>query len=171
MTGDLTKQTSNRLIRAGLIFFLFLLIIIPSSGFANWGGGDDSEPKQTNFEKGITEIEAKNYKKAVKYLKKAAKKDKNNADIYNLLGYSYRKMGKYDDSLKYYTKALELEPTHLDANEYIGELYLETDRPAKADEHLQILADTCNSSCEQYEQLKNAIELYSSNNPVPQKEM
>ncbi len=74
MTGDLTKQTSNRLIRAGLIFFLFLLIIIPSSGFANWGGGDDSEPKQTNFEKGITEIEAKNYKKAVKYQKKQLKK-------------------------------------------------------------------------------------------------
>jgi len=149
----------------GLILLIFLLFSLPSISSAFWGGGDNSSPKKTNFEKGIEQVEAKNYKKAVKYLKKAAKKDKENADIYNLLGYSYRKMGKYEESLEYYTKALSIEPKHLDANEYIGELYLETDKPDKSKEHLRILAEACSSSCEQYETLKKAIELYENENP------
>ncbi len=155
-------------IYAGLILTLFLIISFTTTSQANWGGGDDGKPKQSNYEKGVTEVGAKNYKKGVKYLKKASKKDKDNADIYNLLGYSYRKMGKYGDSLKYYTKAIEIEPKHMDANEYIGELYLETNKPGKAEEHLQVLAEACNSSCEQYEELKKAIDLYSSKNPAPQ---
>ena len=149
-----------------LILLIFLSFSLASITSAFWGGGgDDKSQKKTNFEKGIEQVEAKNYKKAVKYLKKAAKKDKENADIYNLLGYSYRKMGKYDDSLEYYTKALSIEPKHLDANEYIGELYLETGKTEKANEHLEILSEVCSSSCEQYETLKKAIEQYENESP------
>ena len=149
-----------------LILLIFLLFSLPSITSAFWGGGgDDKSPKKTNFETGIDEVEAKNYKKAVKYFKKAAKKDSDNADIYNLLGYSYRKMGKYDESLEYYTKALSIDPKHLEANEYIGELYLETNKPDKSKEHLQVLSEACSSSCEQYETLKKAIELYENDNP------
>ena len=80
----------------------------------------------------------------------------------NYLGFSHRKLGNYEEAERYYLRALEIEPEHRGANEYIGELYLETDRPELAEERLQVLDDACFFGCEEYDELKEAIEAYKA---------
>lgn len=86
--------------------------------------------------------------------------DPDNADIMSLLGFSYRKTQNYDDAMTFYEWALHAKPDHLGANEYLGELYLETDRLDKAERQLEILSNICPSDCKEYDTLKNAINTY-----------
>ncbi|WP_152971155.1 tetratricopeptide repeat protein, partial [Rhizobium ecuadorense] len=75
--------------------------------------------------------------------------DNRQADVYNLMGYTLRKTGDYRTSLTYYTKALELQPDHRAAREYLGELYVETGEMAKAEEQVSSLKQLCPSGCEE----------------------
>ncbi|HVT50580.1 MAG TPA: tetratricopeptide repeat protein [Dongiaceae bacterium] len=86
----------------------------------------------------------------------------NNPDILNLMGYTYRKTGKTDAALDYYNRALNLEPKHLGANEYLGELYLELKQPDKAKERLAVLKAAC-GDCEEYQDLKTKIDQTAAN--------
>ena len=95
------------------------------------------------------------YLKALDKLEKAYAKDKKNADILNYLGYALRKTGDFDKAEKFYLKGLELDSGHLGINEYLGELYVQTNRIELAKERLQIL-NGC--KCEEYEELKELIE-------------
>ena len=95
------------------------------------------------------------YLKAYKKLEKAYAKDKKNADILNYLGYTLRKTGDLEQAEIYYLKGLELDPKHLGINEYLGELYVQTNRIELAKERLGVLKG-CN--CEEYEELKELIE-------------
>jgi len=79
------------------------------------------------------------------------------ADVLNLLGYSYRKQGKFDQALTYYQSALKVQPGHRGANEYLGELYLEAGQLKKAEERLAVLDKECILSCEEFGDLKKAI--------------
>ena len=83
--------------------------------------------------------------------------DTQNADVYNLLGFTLRKTGDYKTSLTYYTKALDLQPDHKAAREYLGELYVETGHMDKAKEQLATLAKLCPAGCEEREDLEKAI--------------
>ena len=76
------------------------------------------------------------------------------------MGFSHRKLDKVEEAFKYYNRALELNPRHQGANEYIGELYLQTKNLNKAEEHLEVLDDVCFFGCDEYDDLKNAIEKY-----------
>ena len=95
------------------------------------------------------------YLKAYKKLEKAYAKDKKNPDILNYLGYTLRKAGDFDKAETYYLKGLELDSGHLGINEYLGELYVQTNRINLAKERLSVLKG-CN--CEEYEELKELIE-------------
>ena len=95
------------------------------------------------------------YLKAYKKLEKAYAKDKKNPDILNYLGYTLRKKGDFDKAEIYYLRGLELDPGHLGKNEYLGELYVQTNRMDLAKERLSLLKG-CN--CEEYEELKELIE-------------
>lgn len=97
------------------------------------------------------------YEKAIALLKTEAAKDPNNADVQNLLGYSNRKLKRYDLALSYYQKALALQPEHRGANNYLGHLYLETGKLEKAQERLAVLDQACTFGCEEYSELKQAI--------------
>ncbi|ANK93274.1 MULTISPECIES: tetratricopeptide repeat protein [Rhizobium] len=101
-------------------------------------------------------IDAKDYAGALAELRGLAE-DNQQADVYNLMGYTLRKTGDYRTSLTYYTKALELQPDHKAAREYLGELYVETGEMAKAEEQLSSLKQLCPSGCEELEDLQNAI--------------
>jgi cytochrome c-type biogenesis protein CcmH/NrfG len=101
-------------------------------------------------------IKAKDYIAALAELRDLAE-DTQQADVYNLLGFTLRKTGDFKTSLTYYTKALELQPDHKAAREYLGELYVETGNLAKAKEQLSILAKLCPSGCEEREDLQKAI--------------
>ncbi|MBI3701712.1 MAG: tetratricopeptide repeat protein [Afipia sp.] len=108
-------------------------------------------------------IKAKNYVGAIEDLKKIADTNQH-ADVYNLLGYSLRKNGDFKTALTYYTKALEFDPNHRAAREYLGELYVETGNLDKAKEQLTALAKLCPSGCEEREDLQKAIGGRTSSN-------
>tara|TARA_Y100000590_G_scaffold256925_1_gene288554 strand:+ start:1030 stop:1500 length:471 start_codon:yes stop_codon:yes gene_type:complete len=95
------------------------------------------------------------YLKALIKLEKAYAKDKKNADILNYLGYALRKTGDFEKAEKFYLKGLDLDSSHLGINEYLGELYVQTDRIELAKERLEVLYG-CN--CEEYNELKELIE-------------
>ena len=95
------------------------------------------------------------YLKSYKKLEKAYAKDKKNADILNYLGYTLRKTGDLEQAEIYYLKGLELDSKHLGINEYLGELYVQTNRIELAKERLEVLKG-CN--CEEYDELKELIE-------------
>ena len=95
------------------------------------------------------------YSKAYDKLIKAYDKDKKNPDILNYLGYTLRKTGDFEKAEAYYLKGLELDAGHLGINEYLGELYVQTNRIDLAKKRLAVLK---NCNCEEYEELKELIE-------------
>jgi len=107
-------------------------------------------------------IEAKNYGGAIPLLQQVVAKNPKNADAYNLLGYATRKSGNPQGSLQYYTTALQIDPKHLGANEYIGEAYLMLDQPQQAAQHLARLDQLCVFGCAEHRELKAAIANYKA---------
>ena len=85
-----------------------------------------------------------------------------NADAWNFIGFSHRNLKNLDRALPAYNKALAINPKHRGANEYLGELYLQIGDLAKAEERLEKLDDICFFGCEEYRDLKAAIEAYKS---------
>src|SRR5919197_74408 len=113
-----------------------------------------------DFAAGKKAIEAKNWTAAIKSLSSAALRDTRNADIQNYLGYAYRNAGQLESAFTHYRRALELNPRHRGAHEYIGEAYLMVNDLAKAEEHLAALEKICLIPCDEYEDLKKEIADY-----------
>ncbi|MBB3541348.1 MULTISPECIES: tetratricopeptide repeat protein [unclassified Rhizobium] len=107
-------------------------------------------------------IEARNYAGALAELRDLADNNQQ-ADVYNLMGFTLRKTGDYRTSLTYYTKALELQPDHKAAREYLGELYVETGDLPKAEEQVALLKQLCPGGCEELEDLQKAISMKNAN--------
>ena len=151
-----------------LLTILFIVLFSTSSIAA--GSSDDSSSKKvkTNYEKAVESIKfakkyekkgkvekaKKRYEKAQKFLLKSNKEKPNQADTLNYLGFTTRKLGDYENGEKYYLMGLEIEPNHTGINEYLGELYVTTNRMDLARERLKIL-ENCN--CEEYAELKDII--------------
>ena len=121
---------------------------------------DPSPPVSAEHAAGKSAIEAKDWNGAIKSLTAAAARDGRNADIQNLLGYAYRNAGQLDAAFKHYQLALQLNPRHLGAHEYIGEAYLMANNPTKAAEHLALLKRYCPAVCEEYDDLKKQLDQY-----------
>ncbi len=128
--------------------------------FANMGVEEAASVTEPNFIEGQKALEAKDYNKALAALKKALDVDKNNPDVHNYLGYSYRNLGDYDSAFKHYNQALVLSPGHKAAHEYIGEAYLMKNDLAKAEEHLNRLRALCMTGCSEMSLLKEKIDDY-----------
>ena len=112
--------------------------------------------KAKKFEKKNKQNKAKNaYKKAIKNLLESNNQDPSNADTLNLLGFSHRKIGDYDNAEIYYAMGLEIDPKHIGINEYMGELFVVTNRIDEAKKRLAVLKD-CN--CKEYNELKQVID-------------
>ena len=105
--------------------------------------------------KGKIEKAKKRYQKAQELLIKSNKKKPLQADTLNYLGFTTRKLGDFENGEKYYLLGLEIEPNHIGINEYLGELYVTTNRMDLARERLKVL-ENCN--CEEYAELKDIIE-------------
>ena len=148
--------------------FLTLLTLILlstnsySAGSSNDGGGKSNYDKAVTLikaakkyeKKGKTEKANKRYEKAKALLVKSNKKKPNQADTLNYLGFTTRKLGDFENGEKYYLLGLEIEPNHIGINEYLGELYVATNRIDQANERLKIL-ESCN--CKEYDSLKQII--------------
>ncbi|WP_425405936.1 tetratricopeptide repeat protein [Hwanghaeella sp.] len=120
----------------------------------------DAPDKPEDFiRRAMSAIQKKNYRYAVFQLKDALKMDKNNADAWNMLGFSYRMQGeeKFDLAWNAYEQALTLDPNHIDANEYLGELYLMQGQMDLAKEQLAKLDALCPTGCKERDMLAKAI--------------
>ena len=96
----------------------------------------------------------KKYLRAIKYLEQSNQVEPGNPNTLNYLGFALRKTGNFEDAEKFYLEGLKIDPKHVGINEYLGELYIATNRVDKAKERLKVL-ETCN--CEEYSELKNLI--------------
>ena len=154
-----------------LIVLLSFLITSPAFSAGSSGGsgsGGETKPvsqyeiavkminKAKKFEKkNKTDKAQKHYKKAIGYLLKHNKKFPADPNTLNYLGFAHRKIGDYENAEIYYSMGLELDPKHVGINEYMGELFVVTNRLDKAKERLAVLKD-CN--CKEYKELKLVIE-------------
>ena len=154
-----------------LTVLLFVLITSPAFSAGSSGGsgsGGEAKPvsqyqigekminKAKKFEKkNKTDKAQKHYKKAIGYLLKHNKEFPADPNTLNYLGFAHRKIGDYENAEIYYSMGLELDPKHVGINEYMGELFVATNRLDKAKERLAVLKD-CN--CKEYKDLKLVIE-------------
>ena len=154
------------MLRRFLIIILFTFSfsqICFSAATGDGGSKDDYYKKGTALikaakkldEKGKTKKALKRYERAKKYLLKANKKNPNKPDTLNYLGYATRKLGDFENAEKYYLQGLQIDPKHIGINEYLGELYVKTNRINLAKERLEVL-NGC--KCEEYDELKELIE-------------
>ena len=147
-----------------LVIFFYLALVVSSYGAAssdsssssNYDKGASLIKKAKKLEsKGKIEKANKRYEKAYEYLIKSNEKNPNQADTLNYLGFALRKLGNFEEAEKYYLEGLNIKPDHHGINEYLGELYIQTNRIDLAKERLEVLKD-CN--CEEYDELKELIE-------------
>jgi len=101
-------------------------------------------------------IKAKDYKAAIAELTPMLATYQH-ADVYNLMGFSLRKMGEYKQAYTFYRKALDFDPEHKGALEYLGELYVETGEVEKAKQNVVLLKKLCPGGCEELADLEKAI--------------
>ena len=159
---------------------IILILLLTSNSYSAGSGGSGDGGKKVN--KNTLEYQGKaNYSKAVKLINKAKKLEKknkiekanknyekalnhlttsftinpNDPDILNYMGFATRKLGDFENAETYYLMGLKINPNHNGINEYLGELYIQTNRIDKAKERLSILK---NCSCEEYTELKEIIE-------------
>jgi tetratricopeptide (TPR) repeat protein len=150
-----------------LIYTLLIIIALTNNSFSAGTASDSSDgsssyTKAKNLiksakkyeKKGKTDKAQKKYAKAQKLLLKSNKKKPLQADTLNYLGFTTRKLGDYKKGEEFYLQGLQIEPDHKGINEYLGELYVVTNRMDLAKERLEILK---NCKCEEYKQLKEII--------------
>ena len=144
-----------------------LLIVLVAATVAS--AADTPEPARAapadrDLADARTRIEAKDWAGARDVMQKAVARDPRNAEYHNLLAYSIRHTPNpnMDVVFKHYGEALRIDPKHKGAHEYIGEAYLLVGNVAKAKEHLAALDKLCFFSCEEFRDLKKAIQEYEA---------
>jgi Flp pilus assembly protein TadD len=146
---------------ASLRALLLLLALAPATAI---GDAAESDPGANaldpDFVDGKQALQQLEWSAAIKSFDRARLRDPQNADIENYLGYAYRKRGEYDLAFRHYGKALQLNPRHRGAHEYIGETYLMVGNLAKAEEHLAALRSICLIPCEELSDLEKGIADY-----------
>ena len=151
-----------------IILSLSIAFFMTTNVFAAGSSSSGSSSTKTNYDKAVVHIKSakkyekkgklekaqKSFAKAQKLLIKSNEKKPGKADTLNYLGFTTRKLGDFENGEKYYLQGLAIDPKHKGINEYLGELYVATNRHNLAVERLEVLKG-CN--CEEYDQLKAVI--------------
>ena len=152
-----------------MIRILITLLFISSGVFAAASSDDSSSNMSAGdqviklYDKAYELVYNKKFDKSIKLLEKIAKRKdlgSKKADVYNLLGFSYRKHSEpnLDKAFDAYQTALEANPEHLGAHEYLGELYIKLGNMNKANEMLIKLENIAGTNSMEYTKLKKAID-------------
>ena len=150
-----------------ILVVLLLTMGLSSNSFAA-GSSSSSSDTKSSYDKAVKLIKAakkyeidgkvdkakKRYERALKFLVMSNKNKPNKADTLNSLGFTTRKLGDFENGEKYYLQGLAIDPKHKGINEYLGELYVATNRHSLAVERLEVLKGC---GCEEYDQLKAVI--------------
>ena len=128
--------------------------------------GYESKPeaaeRDPDYAAGKKAIAEKNWTEAIARLSQAEKRDPDNPDLQNWLGYSHRNLKHYEAAFKHYNRAIELDPRHRGAHEYVGETYLLVGDVAGAERHLAALREICLLPCDELSDLEKAIARYKN---------
>ena len=144
---------------------LFMMLVFTSTAEAAGSYSSSSKSDKNDFiTKAESQIAQKAYDKALILLDAGLKKEPNNADGWNLKGFSHRKLGAYDAAKAAYDKALSIKPNHERAMEYLGELYLTLDDLPQAEAMLEKLAANCLFNCKYRDMLADSIAAYKAAN-------
>jgi Flp pilus assembly protein TadD len=139
---------------------VLLTLATPTIGYAADTPAPVASPSEAYGEYmtlGRAAVKASNWSRAIREFEAAVKTLPKEADGHNMLAFSLRNKGDYKRAKVEYDEALRLNPKHLGAHEYIGELYLKTNQLAEAEKHLAILEQLCTKKCEEYEDLAGKI--------------
>ena len=120
----------------------------------------DLATRDDDYAAGKRATEKQDWAEAVRLFQRAAIRNPDHADLQNILGFSYRNLKQYELAFKHYRRAIELDPRHRGAHEYIGETYLMTGDVAGAERHLAALREICLLPCEELTDLQRAIAKY-----------
>ena len=150
------------------LFILLLSILLSTNLIAAGSDSSSDTSKESLYEDAVKLVKRagnlekkdksdkakKLYAQAFTKLEKAYKTDKKNPDILNYMGYTTRKVGNFDQAEKFYLEGLKIKPNHNGINEYLGELYVQTNQINKANERLAVLK---NCNCDEYSELELII--------------
>jgi tetratricopeptide (TPR) repeat protein len=162
-----------------LAMYTMALVAVPLVTSAYAAGGDNPSPPPTNSSKDkkkndksssiddpkfiegyrtayATIYDRNDYAAAIEQLKALGHEDR--ADVANLIGYSYRKLGDYKVSQIYYERALQADPNHVRTWQYYGLWQLEQGNRDQAQYHLNKIGQICGTDCAEYRSLASALE-------------
>ncbi|MCP4389050.1 MAG: tetratricopeptide repeat protein [Gammaproteobacteria bacterium] len=163
MLHGAVNENGDSLIRKTLL--KLVLIILTLAVMPVYAAGGDSSDWGSELAKFKQLIEERQFQQAIDELDAALKQTPDDADLLNLMAYSHRQLENFDNALDYYQKALEIEPKHRGANEYLDEFYLRLGQLEKAQQRLSVLDKACFFGCEEFDELEQAIEEYRRKYP------
>ena len=149
----------RRIARAALVISM-ALGIAPGAFADGYESRPEAAERDPDYAAGKKAIEQKNWEEAIARLSLAERRDPDNPDLQNWLGYSNRNLKRYDLAFKHYERAIELDPRHRGAHEYVGETYLLVGDVAGAERHLAALREICLLPCDELKDLEKAIAEY-----------
>ena len=151
-------------------FLLAAVLLAPLAHSADTPGSNPSmaapsvQDRLSNARKAVA---GRDWSGAMRELNVALREAPQNAEVHNLLGYTYRKRATPDmtKAFEHYNMALKFDPRHKGAHEYIGEAYLMEKKVSMAEQHLAELERICgNRSCEEYQDLAKSIAEFKAKN-------
>ena len=148
-----------RLIRATLLSTAIALSAT-IAGADPYEADPDLAARDEDYAAGKRAVEKSDWAQAARLFKRAEMRHPDHADLHNILGFSYRNLKQYEAAFKHYRRAIEIDPRHRGAHEYIGETYLMTGNLAGAETHLAALKEICLLPCEELTDLERAIAQY-----------
>jgi tetratricopeptide (TPR) repeat protein len=150
-----------RLIGASLV--CAAIAVLPTIAAAD---PDDTDPdlakRDDDYAAAKRAADSKKWADAVRLYERAEKRYPDHADLQNNLGFAYRNLKQYDLAFKHYERAIEIDPRHRGAHEYIGEAYLMTGDLVSAEKHLAALREICLLPCEELTDLEREVAVYRS---------
>lgn len=145
-----------KMIKACAVLMMLASPLSATSALA-MGSSDTWSSEGTDLSAVTELVDTGMYDMAIDKIETMLKDDPENADLYNYLAYSQRKMGDFESAAQNYERALMINPEHAGALEYQGELFLQTGKPEMAQENLARLAQVCGTDCAEYKELSGKI--------------
>ena len=150
---------SGALLRAALVGAT-LALAAAGAGAEPYEVDPDLAARDEDYAAGKRAVDRKDWDEAVRRFKRAELRHPEQADLQNILGYAHRNLKQYDLAFRHYKRAIEIEPRHRGAHEYIGETYLLTGDLVGAEKHLDALRQICLLPCDELNVLERAVLRY-----------
>ena len=160
---------NNKTLFHSTLAFVILLMTSTSPLMLRAAGGSDdnfTSQKSRDYQRAVSYIKKSDYSAAIPFLRKELEKNPGNADAHNYMGYVLRKRNDLKNSAVHYEKALEVNPKHLGALEYQGELFLTVGNLDLAKANLEKLDKLCWLGCDEYDDLKASVEAFQQGRKV-----